>query len=232
MMIYQTKCCVACVLIHEPLSSHLLKNYSMNMSKFRLLLTVVISIGAIPLMGQIKLTPFVGYTIQDKVYGYYGDMTIGDGMHFGGTLSKEMSSQMSVDLTYSYQSTSFGLKDYSSITNNLSGTYKGSVSYLMLGSTHSPDFTAKVAPYAGVMVGAAIFSSKEIISEKWKFAVGLKLGAIVHVNDKIGIVLQTQLMVPVQGIGVYFGTGGAGVSTSSSATQLGFTGGVEIKLGN
>ncbi len=36
-----------------------------------------------------------------KVYGYYGDLTIGDGMHFGGMLSKELSSNMAVDLTYS-----------------------------------------------------------------------------------------------------------------------------------
>jgi len=62
----------------------------------------------------------------------------------------------------------------------------------------------------------------------------MKLGAIIHANDKIGIILQTQLMVPVQGVGVGVGCGGggcgSGVSTSSTATQLGFTGGVEIKL--
>jgi hypothetical protein len=84
------------------------------------------------------------------------------------------------------------------------------------------------------MLGAVVFAPSEKYSSETKFAVGMKLGAIVHVNEKIGIVLQTQLMVPVQYIGLGVGCGGGGcgggVSTSSTATQLGFTGGLEIKL--
>ena len=178
----------------------------------------------------VKLTPFGGYTVQDKVYGYYGDMVIEDGAHYGATLTYEKSSNLAVDLTYSYQSTTFSIKDVYTIgPGNVTGNYSGSVSYLVLGSRHSPDFNAKVAPYGGLLIGAAIFNS-DVTSEAWKFAVGGKIGAVYHVNEKFGIVIQTQLMVPVQGVGVYFGTGGAGASTTSSATQLGFTGGLEIKL--
>jgi hypothetical protein len=192
-----------------------------------LLLATMASISA---MAQgVKITPFYGYTVQDKVYGYYGDVTIGDGSHYGATLTYEKSSNMAVDLMYSYQSTSFGVKILTPGTGYPSGTYKGSVSYLMLGSRHSLDFNAKVAPYGGLLIGAAIFNS-DATSESWKFAVGGKLGLVYHVNEKFGIMLQTQLLIPVQGVGVYFGTGGAGASTTSSATQLGFTGGLEIKL--
>lgn len=177
----------------------------------------------------VKITPFYGYTVQDKVYGYYGDVTIGDGSHYGATLTYEKSSNLAVDLMYSYQSTSYGVKILTPGTGYPSGTYKGSVSYLMLGSRHSLDFNAKVAPYGGLLIGAAIFNS-DVTSESWKFAVGGKLGLVYHVNEKFGIMLQTQLLIPVQGVGVYFGTGGVGASTTSSATQLGFTGGLEIKL--
>ena len=116
--------------------------------------------------------------------------------------------------------------------SNLSGNYNGSVSYIMIGASHSPDFSAKIAPYGGMMLGGAIFTAAGA-SEEWKFAVGGKLGAVIHVTEKYGIMLQTQLMVPVQGLGFYVGCGsgcGSGVSTSSSATQFGFSGGVEIKL--
>ncbi len=181
----------------------------------------------------LKFTGFGGYTIQDKVYGYYGDLIIKDGAHYGGMLSFQKSDQMTIDLTYSYQSTTFDVRDYSSAIT-VSKSVPGSVSYIMLGASHSPDFTAKVAPYAGAMLGAAIFTPKETYSEEWKFAVGGKLGVIVHANERIGIMIQTQLMVPVQGVGLGIGCGtggcGGGVTTSSSATQLGFTGGVEIKL--
>lgn len=202
----------------------------MNIQKLRLVVPIVmmmLSVASANAQG-LKLTPFGGYTIQDKVYGYYGDIVIGDGAHYGASLAYEKSSNLAIDLTYSYQSTTFGVKDYS-IGVGQTGNYTGSVSYLMLGSKHSPDFNAKLSPYGGIMLGAAIFNSK-VTSEAWKFAVGMKLGAVYHINEKFGIMIQTQLMIPVQGLGAYFGTGGAGVSTTSSATQLGFTGGLEIKL--
>jgi hypothetical protein len=180
----------------------------------------------------LKLTPFGGYTIQDKVYGYNGEVIIGDGAHYGVVLSVEKDQHTAFEFTYLRQETTFRVSNYNFISN--SGNYKGSVNYYMVGSTHSPDFSAKVAPYGGVMLGAAVFAPSEKYSSETKFAVGMKLGAIIHANDKIGIILQTQLMVPVQGVGVGVGCGGggcgSGVSTSSTATQLGFTGGVEIKL--
>ncbi len=198
--------------------------------KINRLLFILLALTTAPALGQgLKLTPFGGYTIQDRVYGYYGDLTISDGAHYGLNLSYEKSSNLAVDLLYSYQSCKFDLYDYSVGPGNSSGNVDGSVSYLMLGSRHSPDFNAKVSPYGGVLIGAAIFNSA-YTSETWKFAVGGRLGAVYHINEKFGIMIQTQLMIPVQGVGVYFGTGGGGVSTSSSATQLGFTGGVEVKL--
>jgi len=201
----------------------------MNRLTYALVLLLV-AVLAGPAHGQgVKLTAFGGYTIQDRVYGYYGDGVIGDGGHFGASLSYEKSSNLAVDLLYSYQSTTFKITDYYSGFNPKVSNTSGSVSYLMLGSKHSPDFNAKVAPYGGLMVGAAIFSST-VTSESWKFAVGARLGAVYHINDKFGLMVQTQLMMPVQGIGIYFGTGGAGAGTTTTATQLGFTGGLEIKL--
>lgn len=178
----------------------------------------------------IKLTPFSGYTVQDKVYGYYGDVIIEGGGHYGATLTYEKSSNLGIDLMYSYQSTNYSVYDpYTIGPGNVSGKYNGSVSYILLGTRSSPDFNAKVAPYGGLLLGAAIFNSS-VTSEAWRFAVGGKLGAVYHINDKFGIMIQAQLLVPVQGVGVYFGTGGAGASTTSTATQLGFNGGLEIKL--
>ena len=182
----------------------------------------------------IKFTALGGYTIQDRVHGYNGDVVIADGAHFGAMLSYQKSDQLAIDFTYLRQGTSFGIANYNTPSN--SGTISGSANYYMLGTSHSTDFSAKVAPYGGIMLGAAVFAPSEKFSSETRFAVGGKLGVIVHANEKIGIVLQTQLMVPVQGVGIGVGCGGggcgSGVSTSSTCTQLGFTGGVEIKLNN
>ena len=200
-----------------------------------LLATLVLMAGVVNSFGQIvKFTGLGGYTVQDKVYGYYGDVIIRDGASFAGVLSFEKSRNLSIDLTYNRQVTTFSVKDYYNISNTQD--INGTVGYIMIGASHSPDFTAKVAPYAGFMLGTAIFSPKEKYAETWKFALGGKLGVIVHASDKVGIVLQTQLMVPVQSVGYMVGCGtsgcGSGASTSSSATQLGFMGGLEIKLNN
>jgi hypothetical protein len=203
----------------------------MKISRGNVLAVLMVTmVGVSQALGQgVKLTPFIGYTFPDKVYGYYGDVTIGDGTSYGAVLTYEKSGNLGVDLLYSYQSTSFGFSNVTSNSGWKPGTYPGSVSYLMLGSRHSPDFNAKIAPYGGLLIGAAIFNS-DATSETWVFAVGGKLGLVYHFNEKFGLMLQTQLLVPVQGVGVYFGTGGAGVSSTSSATQFGFTGGIEIKL--
>ncbi len=177
-------------------------------------------------------------SIQDKVYGYYGDAIIQDGVQYGAVLSLQKSNQLSIDLTYMRQGTTFDIKDYYNIgKNNLSGSYSGTVNYYMLGASASPDFTAKIAPYGGFMLGMAVFGIDDAsFSEEAKFALGGKLGAIVHLNDRFGLVVQTQLMVPVQGVGLGVGCGtggcGGGAYSSSTATQLGFTGGLEIKLSN
>ena len=138
-------------------------------------------------------------------------MIIGEGANFGAVLSYEKSSQMAIELTYSYQKTTFNVKDYYNFgASNLSGTYNGSVSYIMIGASHSPDFSAKIAPYGGMMLGGAIFTAAGA-SEEWKFAVGGKLGAVIHINEKFGIhSLPTKILVDPNGkiIGRYTGDEG------------------------
>lgn len=185
----------------------------------------------------LAITAYGGATIQDKMYGYYGDIIVKGGGHFGGVLSYRRSSQIAVELTYQNQPTTFQINDYyGGPLNSYSGDYAGSVSYIMFGVSHSPDFNAKIAPFGGFMLGTAIFTPKDTFSDEWRFAVGGKLGATIHANDKIGIVIQTQLMIPVQGAGLGVGCGtygcGGGASASSTATQLGFTGGIEYRLSN
>ncbi|MBS1975931.1 MAG: hypothetical protein JST46_01080 [Bacteroidetes bacterium] len=182
----------------------------------------------------LKLTPFGGYTLQDKVYGYYGDLVIRAGPHYGGILSYQVSSTLKFDLTYSHQSTTYNVKDYSG--EGRSGDYNGSASYIMIGTTHSPDLIARISPFGGFMLGAGIFTPSRNLSEEWKFSVGGKLGLVNRVSDRVGLLLQSQLMIPIQSLGLGVGCGtsgcGSGATTSSTATQLGLTCGVEITLNN
>ena len=72
--------------------------------------------------------------------------------------------------------------------------------------------------------------------ESWFFAMGLNGGAKVYFSKRVGLRLQAQMLVPVQGSGFYLfaGTGGSGggVSVYSTMVQFGFTGGLIFRLGN
>ena len=210
-------------------------NFNAMSIKTRFLIPALLLLSATAFSQGLKVTALGGYTIQDKVYGYYGDVIIRDGPSFTGILSYQKSNQMAIEFTYHRQETTFTMKDYYSLgASNLSGDYKGSINYYMLGASSSPDFSAKVAPFGGIMLGAVVFTPKDTFESETRFALGGKLGVIVHASDRVGIVIQTQLMVPVQGVGMGVGCGtsgcGGGTYTTSTATQLGFSGGLEIKL--
>ncbi|MGB6034829.1 MAG: hypothetical protein WBG42_01080 [Cryomorphaceae bacterium] len=205
----------------------------MNKSITLICFVIMLAICGSAFSQQMSLTGFGGYTFQDKVYAYNGDVTIRDGAHYGAMLSVRPNTTTSLELTYFRQDTEFAVTDYSSIVVD-NYNIAGSMNYIMLGASHSPDFTAPIAPYGGFMIGAAVVAPQEDYSDVWQFAVGGKLGAIFNANEKIGILIQTQLMVPVQGVGFAVGCSGSGcgsgLSTSSSATQFGFTGGIEFKI--
>src|SRR5688572_2525775 len=115
------------------------------------------------------------------------------------------------------------------------------INYIMLGGVRYMDVgSEKVQPYAGGLLGMAVFNNKEPEgteeSSYVKFAWGLRLGVNIWASEKVGIKLQTQLLSAVQGVGggLYLGTGGAGAGVSSYSTllQFGLGGGLCFKLGD
>src|SRR5262249_1467031 len=83
--------------------------------------------------------------------------------------------------------------------------------------------------------GATSFSASGF-DTRWLFSFGAGLGAMVHVNPKTSLRLQTRLLIPIQwgSAGFYFGTGGAGIDVGggSSIVQGDVSLGLAIKLGS
>jgi hypothetical protein len=114
------------------------------------------------------------------------------------------------------------------------------VNYLMLGGTrHLLSANDKVEGFGGLMAGMVIANLENPDSGRedtaTKFAWGLRLGGIVWASEKIGVIVQGQLLSAVQsmGGGFYFGTGGsgAGISTYSTIYQFSLGGGLVFKVG-
>jgi hypothetical protein len=70
-------------------------------------------------------------------------------------------------------------------------------------------------------LGAAIFDADGFDSHT-VFAFTAGLGAKFNAGEKMGIRIQSRMLIPTQwgGGGFYFGTGGSGVSVSGGSTLL------------
>ena len=96
----------------------------------------------------------------------------------------------------------------------------------------------KIEPFAGMQLGMGIYNvanpDNDNTGSATKFAWGIRAGANIWANEKVGIKLQAGLISAVQAVGgsVYFGTGGAGAGVSGFSTywQFSLGGGLVFRL--
>jgi hypothetical protein len=110
--------------------------------------------------------------------------------------------------------------------------------FLFLGFNKYLPVNPKLEPFAGLQLGMDILNIENPdngnTGSSTKFAWGIKAGAHIWVNEKVGLKLQLGLLSAVQAMGgsVYFGTGGAGAGVSGFSTyyQFNLGGGLVFKL--
>ncbi|HEX5003069.1 MAG TPA: hypothetical protein VFW78_11290 [Bacteroidia bacterium] len=182
---------------------------------------------------EFRLIPFYGYTVQDRVPFYEGDLYIRDESQYGGMLQFLPSEYSAVSFMYKASQPNLDLKSYVAYLDDVDNV-KTTVGYYMFGFTRFLNGTSeKVSPFGSFLMGWSTWKPEGYNSYS-RFTMGFDLGVSVSLSEYIGLNLRSELMMPIQGTGagVFCGTGGCGasVSTYSSITQLGFTGGIEIKL--
>jgi hypothetical protein len=184
----------------------------------------------------VEVTPFGGYVFGGTMQGNSGSAFIKDNAQYGGMISFAVSRVMDVDLIYNRSDTKAELNFLTPFQNI---TYKEiplSINYMHIGFTKNFRINPKVSPFAGFNLGACAFAPKEDYTDQWFFSVGMNLGAKIYFSKRVGLRLQAQGMVPVQGSGfsMFVGTGGSGggMSFYSTLFQFGFTGGLIFRLGH
>lgn len=89
-------------------------------------------------------------------------------------------------------------------------------------------------PFTGLTLGATSFDPQGTGQDtEWKFSFGFHAGAKVYLNDRIGLRLHGRLFSSLldSGAGLWFGTGGLGVTVGGSALwQWNLGGGLVISL--
>jgi hypothetical protein len=207
------------------------------MKKYIFIIAAMICLPFMIKAQSVEVTPFGGYVFGGNMQGDYGDVHINDNAQYGGMISIAVSRVIDVDLIYNRSDTKAQV-DYF--------TYNGyvkpsldiplSINYMQLGFTKNFRVNPTVSPFVGFNLGACLFAPKEDYSDAWFFSVGMNAGAKIYFAKRIGLRLQAQGYIPVQGtaFSMFVGTGGssAGVSVYSTLFQFGFTGGLIFRLGH
>jgi hypothetical protein len=178
-----------------------------------------------------EITPFGGHGFPATWNAYDGSIKFLGNAQYGGIISLGVSRVVDFNLIYNRIDTKADLYYY--------GYYDQvplSVNYIMAGFTKNFRVNPTVSPFVSLSMGACLMDPKEDnYHAYWFFATGMDAGAKIYLSKLIGLRLQAQMYIPVEGASFTFYAGGAGgssgVSVYSTLVQFGFTGGLIFRIG-
>jgi hypothetical protein len=110
------------------------------------------------------------------------------------------------------------------------------VHYATIGYNRLFPTSEKVQIFTGLKVGSGTLDARNNdFNSITRFTAGIQAGVKYFISEKVGIRVQTNLMMPITNVGasLWWSSGGGpqvGVSSFSSIVQFGFTGGLVIRI--
>ena len=197
------------------------------------LLLLMLSISPALIQAQhVEITPFGGYVFPVTWNGSNGSIYFHGNAQYGGMVNIGVSRVIDVDLIYNRIDT----KADPAIVGVTFDQLPLSINYFMVGFTKNFRINDMVSPFLGLNMGACLLAPKSSeYYDYWFFAAGIQGGVKFYFSKVVGLRLQAQVMMPVQGQGFYFyyGSygGGSGYTFSSPLVDFGFTGGLIFRIG-
>ena len=180
---------------------------------------------------KVEITPQYGYQIGTK-YNYYGGyVKLKSSDQYGLTFGVNATDDITVEFMWAQQNTSLSIKDFQFYPQEteLSDVV---VNHYQIGAMHMFGYS-EARPFVGLSAGWSTFNPDlDLYDGTTTFTLGISGGLKYFFTDRIGIRIQSQLLMPVGWGGVYIGGGGGGVTAGGSILQLNFSGGLIIALGN
>jgi hypothetical protein len=197
-----------------------------------LLITVILLAVTHSIYAQkIEITPQYGYQVGAK-YNYYGGyLKLKSSDQYGLTFGVNATDDITVEFMWAQQNTNIRIKDFQFAPQETDLT-DVVVNHYQIGAMHMFGYS-EARPFIGLSAGWSTFNPEmEIYNGTTTFTLGVSGGLKYFFTDRIGIRIQSQLLMPVSWGGVYVGGGGGGVTAGGSILQLNFSGGLIIGLGN
>lgn len=191
---------------------------------------------------SVRLHGYTTYAFDDNhIDSYYSTTSyfegaLKGGFQYGGGLEIMPMPAAGIEFTYLRLDSKAPLEYYNGGIQFTS--FDVAQNWLLLSFNKYVPVNPKVEPYAGMQLGMDIFNvynpDNQNETSATKFAWGIKAGANIWANEKVGIKLQASLLSAVQAVGggLYFGTGGAGAGATAFSTyyQFNLGGGLVFKV--
>lgn len=182
----------------------------------------------------IEVTPLFGYTVSGKVDAYYGTYDVQDDIMYGGLLGVQITDNSYVELSYRRNDPQLNIN---SLADGSSIRDIGIEQYMVGFLREFSD--GKIKPFAVGNLGLSRYFGKVKNGNRyWFLAPDLGIGAKMFFTDRIGIRLQTDLIMPLEfsGSGIFCGIGSGGSGCSADIAfnvpivHWNLTGGLIIRL--
>ena len=208
-----------------------------NFLKSIAVFTVVLLFGAFSFQTVAQEKPQIfamaGYLTNGSVTVAAGQLKFKDNVSYNLGIDIPVDRYTQAEISWSVSPSHADLVPYAGSNVTFSGTDLY-IHTFQAGAIIEPK-KQKARPFGLLSLGASLFAPSDAqYSAQWLFSFALGGGLKVDFSDKVGLRLQARLIVPLQlsSGGVWFGTGGAGVSVGAYSTiaQGDFIGGLYIRL--
>ena len=196
------------------------------MKKLLFILIVICTVNSFS--QQLEITPQYGYQLGSKYSYGVGHIKVLGSDQYGVTVGLSVE-DITAEFTWVQQNSAINIKDINyPIETKLSDV---TINHYQFGATYSFSDDG-VIPYAGASAGWVTSNPTDNQYEtSSKFEWGVTGGMKYFFTERIGIRLQTQLLVPVNWGGVYINSGGTNFYSGGTLLQLNFTGGIIFAIG-
>jgi hypothetical protein len=178
---------------------------------------------------ETMITPMIGYQWGGTVhytdpYGFYsaGDVHANAAMSYGGALTVGIRPGYWGEINYMYQHTDLIVRPAYSPNFKLADLGTHYIQLSGLRALRPPG--GPVTPFVIGGMGMTVYSPSNVsyhgLNSQYLFSISLGGGIIKDINPKTSLRLQARFLMPIQWTsgGVYFGTGGSGLTISGGST--------------
>ena len=166
---------------------------------------------------RIELAPLIGYETSAKASTENGYLYLGGGMNFGGSVDVGVGAGRYAEISYTHLASHLEYQD--------ARICDLAVDYYSLGFLQEMIPNAMLTPYGMFTMGWVNYRPTTAdISGTSRMHLSFALGAKIFASERLGLRLQTRLLLPIYNGGTYFSSGTSGTGYAMAGGVRGVQG--------